>query len=78
MNGVLSYIIKSLVGNVSGCRALFTESDNELRFFIKIPRSMRHMIIGKDGKIINAVRDYLKVVSKKFGNKKVFVKVDEI
>ncbi len=78
MDFLLAYIIKGICENHSQIHVSMAESDNDFRFYIKIPKSLRHRIIGKDGKVINTIRDYLKIVSKKFHNKKIFIKVDEI
>ncbi|MCX7641207.1 MAG: KH domain-containing protein [Elusimicrobiales bacterium] len=79
MDGLLCYIFKGLVKNeYLKIRINMIENDNEIAFQITIPHNMKSSIIGKDGKIINAVRDYFKAISKKFGNKRIFIKVNEV
>ncbi|MGC8867616.1 MAG: KH domain-containing protein [Elusimicrobiales bacterium] len=78
MDSLLAYIIKGICENYRELKLMMIEADNDIRFNISIPRSLRHRIIGKDGKVISSIRDYLKVVSRKFQGKKIFINVNEI
>lgn len=78
MDAVLSYIINSILkDDAKNLKVKCIEDENEKRFVIRLPKEFRHELIGKNGKVVNCIRDYLRVVSKKF-NKKVSIRIDEI
>jgi len=75
MEKLFSYIISNLVDNKNSVKISVVETDYDLKFSIKTDKRERTKIIGKDGKIINSIRDYFKAISKKF-NKKVYIIVE--
>lgn len=79
MDQVFSYIFKVLLDeDINQIKVKMNETENDIVFYVSASHNLRHRVIGKDGKVINAIRDYLKTISKKFGNKKVFVKINEV
>lgn len=79
MENLFSYLIKSLLTEKSSeVNVKFINTENEIFFNIQIPHSLRSNLIGRDGKILNALKDYIRTVSRKFGSKKVFIKVNEV
>lgn len=76
---VFSYILKSLLADeASVVKVRVGEKEDKLFFYLTIPHRLKSRIIGRDGKVINAIKDYLKTISKKFGNKKIFVRINEV
>lgn len=79
MENLISYLAKSLAGEkYHNVRVKLVNKEGEISLNLNIDPSIKSRFIGKDGKILNAFKDYLRIVSRKFGNKKVFVKVNEI
>ncbi len=76
MQDLIGYIISSMVDNKNDVKLKVEEDDSTIKFIIKTNAKTRAKIIGKDGKIINTLRDYCKAVSRKF-NKKVYIEVNE-
>lgn len=69
-------ILNGIVKDKDKCKVIVNSDENTLKFSVKVTSGDKLNLIGKDGKVINSIRDYLKTVSKKF-NKKVYVEVNE-
>jgi predicted RNA-binding protein YlqC (UPF0109 family) len=76
MNSLLSYIISSISNDSSDVKISVIEVDNDIKFIIKAGEKSKAKIIGREGKIINSIRDYLKSISKKF-NKRIYIEINE-
>lgn len=75
MHNLISYIITSIL-QTKEIEITAFESNDTLKFVVKAPQNIKSKIIGKNGKVINSVRDYIKSVSKKF-NKKVYIEIND-
>lgn len=76
MNSLVSYILSSIVEDLSDVKVDLIEGDNDVKFVITTGPKSRSKIIGREGKVINSVRDYFRAVSKKF-NKKIYIEINE-
>mgnify|MGYP001138448241 CR=1 FL=1 len=72
---LFSYIFSNLLDDKNSLDVTVYETEYDIKFSIKADKKEIKKIIGKDGKIINSIRDYFKAVSKKF-NKKVYIIVE--
>lgn len=71
------FIIKNLVDNKEVVEVSTLESNDEYTLDIRVSKDDISKVIGKKGKIINAVRSIVSLYSIK-NNKKIFVEVKEL
>lgn len=76
MNDLISYMISSILGDKNKVNITLVENENELRVQINADPSSKSKLIGRDGKVINSIREYLRAISKKF-NKRVYIEINE-
>ncbi|MEF3279995.1 MAG: KH domain-containing protein [Elusimicrobiota bacterium] len=76
MQNLLSYIVFSIVDDKKGINLSLFEKNEEMIFHISANSKNKSKLIGRDGKVINSIRDYLMAVSRKF-NKKVYIEIDD-
>lgn len=75
MKELLMYLVKSLVDKPEEVALETADENGTLRFKLKVSDSDKGKIIGKDGKVIKAIRTVLSVGAYK-DNKKVFLDVE--
>jgi predicted RNA-binding protein YlqC (UPF0109 family) len=69
-------MISSILGYKNDVNITLVENENELRVQINASSSSKSKLIGRDGKVINSMREYLRAISKKF-NKRVYIEINE-
>jgi uncharacterized protein len=74
MKEALTYIVSSLVEKSDEVSLDSYEDGNVIRFKINLNPSDRGRIIGKEGKVIKAIRNFLQSVAHKTG-KKIFIDI---
>ncbi|MEG1008923.1 MAG: KH domain-containing protein [Clostridia bacterium] len=74
---LLLYIVKNLVTDVENIDIQEKKDDNKVTLILKVAKSDMGRIIGKDGRIIRALREIICAYSMK-ENIKVFISVEEI
>lgn len=75
MKELLMYLVKSLVEKPDEVSLDSSEENNATRFKLKVSDSDKGKIIGRNGKVINAIRTMLSAGTSKDG-KKVFIDVE--
>ncbi|MCX7905888.1 MAG: KH domain-containing protein [Elusimicrobiales bacterium] len=80
MERLVCYILKSLLKDdlSNNIKIVLNENEEHISFNVSIPRNIKNSVIGKNGKVINSVREYLRTISKKFGNKRIYIRINEI
>ncbi len=76
MKDILNYIVSSIVEKEDGVEISETEENGILNFVIKVDPTDMGRIIGKNGKVIKAIRNIMKIPAMK-QNKKVFISLSE-
>lgn len=76
MKDTLEYIITTLVDNPDAVRVEATEEDGLITFTVHVAKEDMGKVIGKEGKIIRAVRNVMKIPAIK-QNKKVTINLAE-
>ncbi len=76
MKDVLSQIIKSIVDKPEEASVSEEEQDGVVNFTISVAKDDMGKIIGKNGKVIRAVRNVMKIPAIK-NNKKIFISLLE-
>ncbi|GDX62131.1 UPF0109 protein [Candidatus Levyibacteriota bacterium] len=76
MKDTLSYIISALVDNQEEVRIEEIEEDGIITFNIKVAKEDMGKVIGKEGKIIRAIRNVMKIPAIKM-NKRVAISLQE-
>ena len=76
MKDALTYIVTSIVDNPKEVEV--TEEDNEgvLNFTVKVAKDDMGKIIGKNGKVIKAIRNVVKIPAIKQG-RKIYISLPE-
>ncbi|MBU2530657.1 MAG: KH domain-containing protein [Elusimicrobia bacterium] len=74
MKEALTYIVSSLVEKSEEVSLDSNEDGNIIRFKINLAPCDRGRIIGKEGRVIKAIRNFLQAVAQKTG-KKVFIDI---
>lgn len=77
MRDVLSQIISSIVEKPDEVEVKEEEQDGVLNFTITVAKEDMGKIIGKNGKVIRAIRTVMKIPAIK-NNKKIFISLTEI
>lgn len=76
MKDTLNYLVTSIVEKTEDVEITETEEDGILNLTIKVAPEEMGRIIGKNGKVIKAIRNIMKIPAMK-ENKKVFVSLLE-
>ena len=72
MKDSLQYLVSSIVEKEKAVEISETEENGVLNFVIKVDLADMGRIIGKNGKVIKAIRNVMKIPAMK-NNKKVFI-----
>ncbi|MEK7551581.1 MAG: KH domain-containing protein [Patescibacteria group bacterium] len=72
MKDALHYLVSSIVEKEEAVGITQTEENGVLNFVIKVDNEDMGRIIGKNGKVIKAIRNVMKIPAMK-NNKKVFI-----
>ena len=75
MRTVLEFVVKSLVDTPDEVSIAETSTDTETRFRITVAKSDLGQVIGKQGRIANAIRTLSVAIARKYGNQ-TLVKID--
>lgn len=75
MKDVLMYIVGSLAENPQAVKVGVSEDGNVTRFKLTLDSSDRGKIIGKEGRVIKAIRSILQAAAAR-QNKKVYLDID--
>ena len=76
MKNTLNYLVTSIVENSKAVEITQAEENGVLNLTIKVAAEDMGRIIGKNGKVIKAIRNIMKIPAMK-ENKKVFVSISE-
>jgi hypothetical protein len=76
MNEALEYIVSSIVDEPKSVEVRKEEEDGVVNFYIKVNKEDIGKVIGKEGKIIKAIRNAMKILAIK-ENKRVFISLEE-
>ena len=75
MKDALMYIIGSLVENPQAVKVGVAEDGDIVRFKLELASSDRGKVIGKEGRVVKAIRTILQTVAAR-QNKKVYLDID--
>lgn len=75
MKDVLMYIVGSIVENPQAVKVGVSEDGNVTRFKLTLDGSDRGKLIGKEGRVIKAIRTILQGIAIK-QNKRVYLDID--
>jgi len=75
MKDVLMYIIGSLVENPQAVKVGVAEDGDIVRFKLNVASSDRGKVIGKEGRVVKAIRTVLQTAAAR-QNKKVYLDID--
>lgn len=75
MKEVLMYIIGSLVENPQAVKVGVAEDGDIVRFKLALASSDRGKVIGKEGRVVKAIRTVLQTAAAR-KNKKVYLDID--
>ncbi len=75
MKEVLMYIIGSLVENPQAVKVGVAEDGDVVRFKLNVASSDRGKVIGKEGRVVKAIRTVLQTAAAR-QNKKVYLDID--
>jgi predicted RNA-binding protein YlqC (UPF0109 family) len=67
MREFLDYVARSLVDNPDGVRVEVDESGDEVTLTLSVDESDMGRVIGRDGRIANAIRSLLRVMGARDG-----------
>lgn len=76
MKKALSFIVSSIVDNEKQVEITEEETDGIVNFTVKVAKEDMGKIIGKNGKVIKAIRNVLKIPGVK-ENKKIYISLLE-
>jgi predicted RNA-binding protein YlqC (UPF0109 family) len=76
MNKALEYIVSCIVDDTKSVEIREEEQDGVVNFYIKVDKDDIGKIIGKEGKIIKAIRNAVKILAIK-ENKRVYISLEE-
>ena len=76
MKNTLLYIISSIVENPEKIKIEESEEDNIINYKINIAKEDMGRVIGKEGKVIKAIRNIMKIPSSK-NNKRINISLVE-
>lgn len=69
MKDILFYIIKNIVEDPKNINIEEEKSEGLINFIIKVPKEEIGKVIGKEGKIIRAIRNVVKIPGAKRGER---------
>jgi len=75
MRTVLEFVVRSLVDTPDEVSIAETSNETETRFRITVAKSDLGQVIGKQGRIANAIRTLSVAIARKYGNQ-TLVKID--
>jgi predicted RNA-binding protein YlqC (UPF0109 family) len=64
---LLEYLARSLVDNPDGVRVEVEEDDDEVALILTVDEADMGRVIGRDGRIANAIRSLLRVMATRDG-----------
>ena len=67
MKELLEYLARSLVDNPDGVRVEVEEDDDEVALILTVDEADMGRVIGRDGRIANAIRSLLRVMATRDG-----------
>lgn len=67
MKELLEYLARSLVDNPDAVRVEVEEDDDEVAFLLTVDEADMGRVIGRDGRIANAIRSLLRVMAARDG-----------
>ena len=67
MKELLEYLARSLVDNPDGVQVEVEEDDDEIAFVLTVDEADMGRVIGRDGRIANAIRSLLRVMAARDG-----------
>lgn len=76
MKSALSYIVSTIVDNPKKVKIEETEEDGTINYEAEVAKEDMGKIIGKEGKIIRAIRNVMKIPAIK-SNKKLLISLKE-
>lgn len=76
MKSILSYIVSSIVEKDKNVEITEMEENGILNLNIKVDSSEMGKIIGKNGKVIKAIRNVMKIPAMK-NNKRIYITLSE-
>lgn len=76
MKDVLNFIITSIVDNPKEIKIKEEESDDVINYEVSVAKEDMGKVIGKNGKIIKAIRNVLRIPAVK-QNKKIYISLLE-
>ena len=76
MKDILTYIVTSIVDNADEVTVEESEENGIVEFTVSVPKAEIGKVIGKDGKVIRAIRNVLKVAAIK-QQKKIHISLQE-
>ncbi len=69
MHDFLEYIVKKIVENPENVSITQEEEEGAVRFHITVDPNDAGLVIGKEGKVINAIRNLIKIQAIKEGKR---------
>lgn len=76
MKQALSYIVASIVDNPQNVEVTEKEENGVIEFTVTVDKADMGKVIGKEGKVIRAIRNVLKIPAMK-ENKKIHISLNE-
>lgn len=76
MKDTLFYIVSSIVDNPGKVEIVESEEEDRLNFNVSVAKEDMGKIIGKNGKVIKAIRTVMKIPAIK-NNKRIFISLVE-
>lgn len=76
MNKTLKLIVSSIVDSPDEVEIREEEKDGVVNFFIKVAKDDMGKVIGKEGKVIKAIRNVIKILAMK-ENKKIYISLED-
>lgn len=76
MKKALEFIVKSIVDNPDSVEIMESDEDGITTFLIKVAKEDMGKIIGKEGKVIRAIRNVMKIPAIK-QNQRIQVSIEE-
>lgn len=76
MKDILAYIVSSIVENPKKVKVEESEEENMLNYTISLAKEDMGRVIGKEGKVIKAIRNIMKIPANK-KNKRINISLQE-
>jgi len=71
---LLNYILINIIKDPESVKINKEESDHDVVLEITVPKEERGVVIGKNGRNINAIRNLVSIIARR-ENKKVFIRI---